>query len=123
MLKWQISIINNGKDINYIVNSLISYGKTIVGYGASAKLTTFLYQYKLSNSTIKYIIDDSIYKQYLYSPGLHIPIKPFNILATDKVDYIIIFSWNFTNEIVKKLEDYRKIGIRIIIPFPEIMII
>ena len=123
LLKWQISIINNGKDINYIVNSLISYGKTIVGYGASAKLTTFLYQYKLSNSTIKYIIDDSIYKQYLYSPGLHIPIKPFNILATDKVDYIIIFSWNFTNEIVKKLEDYRKIGIRIIIPFPEIMII
>ena len=123
LLNWQNDIIKNGKDINYIVNSLISYGKTIVGYGASAKLTTFLYQYKLSNSTIKYIIDDNIYKQYLYSPGLHIPIKPFNVLATDKVDYIIIFSWNFTNEIVKKLEDYRKTGVRIIIPFPEIMII
>ena len=105
------------------LNSLISYGKTIVGYGAPAKLTTFLYEYKLSNYIIKYIIDDNIHKQYLYSPGLHIPIKPFEYLSIDRPDYIIILSWNFKNEIIKKLEEYRKIGIRIIVPFPEIMII
>jgi len=112
-----------GNDINYILNSFVSFGKKIAGYGASAKSTTFLYQYKLSNKTIEYIIDDSVYKQDLFSPGLHIPIKSIDYLEICKVDYILILSWNFTDEIVKKLESYRKNGLRIIIPFPEIKII
>jgi hypothetical protein len=104
-------------------NSFISSGKKIAGYGASAKSTTFLYQYKLSNKTIEYIIDDSVYKQDFFSPGLHIPIKSIDQLEICRVDYIVILSWNFTDDIVKKLEPYRKNGLRIIIPFPEIKII
>jgi hypothetical protein len=38
-------------------------------------------------------------------------------------DYIIILSWNFTTEILKKLKPFREIGVRIIVPFPEIKII
>ena len=120
---WQNKIILCGNDINYILNSFVSFGKKIAGYGASAKSTTFLYQYKLSNKTIEYIIDDSVYKQEHFSPGLHIPIKSINHLEICKVDYIIILSWNFTDEIVKKLESHRKTGLRIIVPFPEIKII
>lgn len=121
--KWQNIIIRNGKDINYILNSFVSFGKKIAGYGASAKSTTFLYQYKLSNYTIKFIIDDNIYKQNYYTPGLNIPIRSINILDVEKIDYIIILSWNFTDEIIEKLQKYRDNGIRIIIPFPEIKII
>ena len=121
--QWQNIIIRNGIDLNYILNAFKSNGKTIVGYGASAKSTTFLYQFKLTNKIIKYIIDDNIYKQDYYTPGLHIPIKSSNILNIDKIDYIIILSWNFTEEILKKLDEYRKFGVRIIIPFPEIQII
>jgi SAM-dependent methyltransferase len=123
LLNWKTNIFRCGKDINYILNSLKSYGKHIVGYGASAKSTTFLYQYKLSNKLIDYIIDDNIYKQNYYSPGLHIPIKSISVLAIDRPDYIIILSWNFTEEIVKKLDKYRETGIRVIVPFPEIKII
>ena len=121
--KWQNVIIQNGRDINYLLNSFVPYGKKIVGYGASAKSTTFLYQFKLSCHTINYIIDDSIYKQNFYTPGLHIPIKSSNMLDVDKIDYILILSWNFTDEILLKLDKYRKNGLRIIIPFPEIKII
>lgn len=120
---WKINIIKCGIDINLILNGLTSYGKKIVGYGASAKSTTFLYQYKLTNKHIHYIIDDNIYKQNYYSPGLNIPIKSSHILNLDTIHYIIILSWNFTEEILKKLEPYRKNGIRIIIPFPEIKFI
>jgi hypothetical protein len=35
----------------------------------------------------------------------------------------IILSWNFVEEIIIKLQDYRNTGMRIIIPFPEIKII
>jgi dTDP-4-dehydrorhamnose reductase/SAM-dependent methyltransferase len=123
LLKWQNSILRNSKDINYLLNSLILNGKIIIGYGAPAKLTTFMYQYKLTNNLIKFIIDDNPSKQNLLTPGIHIPIKPFNILYTEKIDYIILFSWNFVDEIIKKLENFRDIGVRIIIPFPEIKII
>ena len=72
---------------------------------------------------IDYIVDDNIYKQDYYSPGLNIPIKSSHILNIDKIDYIIILSCNFTEEIIKKLEINRKNGLRIIIPFPYIKII
>lgn len=123
LVLWQNKITLCGNDINYLLNSFISYGKKIAGYGASAKSTTFLYEYRLNNKTIEYIVDDSIYKQNFYSPGLHIPIKSIHNLNILKVDYIIILSWNFTTEIVEKLEPYRKTGLRIIVPFPEIRII
>ena len=121
--KFKINILRCGKDINYILNSLHTYGKKIAGYGASAKSTTFLHQFKLSGKLFECIIDDSIYKQNYYSPGLHIPIKPFDILQIEKIDYIIILSWNFAEDLIKKLEPYIQNGIRVIIPFPEIRII
>jgi dTDP-4-dehydrorhamnose reductase len=120
---WKNKITLCGNDINYLLNSLITYGKRIAGYGASAKSTTFLYEYRLNNKLIDYIVDDSIFKQDFYSPGLHIPIKSSNYLSIQKVDYIIILSWNFTADIIEKLESYRNNGLRIIIPFPEIKII
>lgn len=121
--KWQTKILQCGKDINCILNSFVSNGKKIAGYGASAKSTTFLHQYKLSNKLINYIVDDNIYKQDFFSPGLHIPIKSIYNLEVEKVDYIIILSWNFKNEIIQKLQPYMDTGVRIIIPFPEIQII
>ena len=120
--QWQNIIIQNGRDIRSILNSFVANGKKIVGYGASAKSTTFLYQYKLSCKTIDYIIDDSIFKQNHLTPGLHIPIKSSEMLKIDKIDYIIILSWNFIDEILLKLDKYRANGLRIIIPFPEIRI-
>jgi dTDP-4-dehydrorhamnose reductase/2-polyprenyl-3-methyl-5-hydroxy-6-metoxy-1,4-benzoquinol methylase len=123
LLKMKNNITKCCTDIRYIINGIIASGKIIVGYGASAKSTTFLHQFNLSNSTIKYIIDDNIYKQNFYSPGLHIPIRSINILETEIINYVIILSCNFTEEILSKLEKYRVLGLRIIIPYPEIKII
>ena len=120
---WKINIIRCSNDINYLLNGLKTYGKRIIGYGASAKSTTFMYQYKLNHSIIDFIIDDNIYKQNYYSPGLNIPIKPVNILKTERADYVIILSLNFITEILKNLTEYRNNGLRIIIPFPEIKIL
>jgi SAM-dependent methyltransferase len=119
--KFKINVLRCGKDINYLIDSLVRNGKKIAGYGASAKSTTFLHQFKLYG--FEFIIDDNIYKHNYYTPGLHIKIKQFNVLDTEKIDYILILSCNFTNELIKKLEPYRQHGLRIIIPFPEIKII
>ena len=58
----------------------------------------------------------------MYTPGSNIPIKPLSNLDIDRADYVIILSTNFSNELVKKLEKHRNNGLRIIIPFPQIVI-
>jgi dTDP-4-dehydrorhamnose reductase len=121
--KWKYSIEQICNDINCIINSFVNSGKKLAGYGASAKSTTLLYQLRILNHTLQYIVDDNVYKQNMFSPGLNIPIKPPEILSIEKVDYIIILSCNFVEEIVSKLELYRNAGLRIIIPFPELRII
>ena len=122
-MNWSESIISKKKSILDTLQQLVSDQKVIVGYGAPAKLTTFMYLYQLNNDLIKYIIDDNSYKQGLFTPGTHIPIKNCDILNTDKVDYIFLFCWNFADEIMPKLQKYRNNGIKIIIPFPDLKII
>jgi SAM-dependent methyltransferase len=123
LYKWKNNILLNSRDLNYLLRSLINEGKTIVGYGASAKSTTFTHQFNLSNNIIKYIIDDSYLKQNLFTPGYNIPIVSIDILNTEKCDYLIILSWNFLEDILVKIDQYRKDGLRVIIPFPNICII
>ena len=120
---FQYKVERNTKDIKLIISSLYNAGNKIAGYGASAKSTTFLHQILTTPEYITYIIDDNIYKQNLYSPGFHIPIKPLNILDLEHIDYVIILSCNFASQLIEKLEPYRQKGLRIIIPFPEIKII
>ena len=123
LYKWKNNILLNSRDLNYLLRSLINEGKTIFGYGASAKSTTFTHQFNLSNNIIKYIIDDSYLKQNLFTPGYNIPIVSIDILNTEKCDYLIILSWNFLDDILVKIDQYRKAGLRVIIPFPNICII
>lgn len=123
LLMWKTNIIQIGMDINYLLNGIVTGGRTVAGYGASAKLTTFFYEYRLSAKIIKYIIDDNRLKQNLLTPGIHLPIYPIEHLRIEKVDYLIIFAWNFADEIIGKLVFFRTTGLRVIIPFPEIRIL
>jgi SAM-dependent methyltransferase len=122
LLYWKINIIKSVNEFNDIIIGLVNRGKKIGGYGASAKSTTFLYQCKMNNYLIKYIIDDNHLKQHKYTPGLHIPIKSREYICIEPLDYIIILSWNFTDDIVKIIKSYT-CNIRIIIPFPKFQII
>ena len=123
LLTWKEKIIFNSRDLNYIINSFINQNKIIFGYGASAKSTTFIHQFNLSNKVIKYIIDDSYLKQNLFTPGTNIPIVSMDILNYEKCDYLLILSWNFLDDILLKIDKYRKCGLRVIVPFPNINII
>ena len=123
LIQFQTKIDRIIKDVHILLVGLMNAGYTIAGYGASAKSTTLLHQLLTNSTSLKYIIDDNVYKQNMYSPGLHIPIKPLNELTVQKVDYVIILSCNFSQQFLEKLEPYRKTGLRIIIPFPEIKII
>jgi len=112
-------IEKNKKELNVLLKNLKLQRKKIVGYGAPAKGNTLLNYFKIGPETLDYIIDDSVYKQGLFTPGTHIKVVSSDIILKDKPDYIFILAWNFAEPIMKRLTDYKSKGGRFIIPVPK----
>ena len=107
------------KKINYLKKNK----KQIVGYGAAAKANVLLNYFVLDTKTIDYIVDSTPYKQGLFTPGTHIPIYSEEKIYDNIPDYILIFAWNFSKEIIKKNIKYKKSGGKFIIIEPKLEII
>ncbi len=101
--------------LRQLLQELKSKGKSIVGYGAPAKGNTLLNYFGIGPETLDYIVDDSPWKQSLYTPGTHIPVVGFEELQKRRPDYIFILAWNFAEPIMKKCADFGNF----IIPVPE----
>ena len=56
----------------------------------------------------KLIIDDNKLKQGNYIPGTNIKIVAKESVNT-KIDYLIVFAWNYFSEIKKKIKIAKKI--------------
>ena len=109
-------------ELQELFKKLKTDNKTIAGFGAPAKATTFMYQFGIDQNVIDFIIDDSPLKQGLFSPGMHIPIYSSEKLYSEKPDYVVILAWNFAQSIMNKHEKYKKIGGHFIVPLPELEI-
>ena len=63
-------------------------GKSIIGYGAPAKVTTLMHHFEIGEDIVDFIVDDSEWKHYLYTPGKGIPIVLKTLL---EIKILIIF--------------------------------
>ena len=81
--------------------------KSIYGYGAAAKTSTVLNFFKIKNSKF-HVIDDNKLKQGNYIPGTNIKIISRDHV-NEKIDYLIIFAWNYFSEIKKKVTIAKEI--------------
>ena len=111
------------KNLNELLTNLKKEGKSVAGYGAPAKATTLLNFLGLDNNKIEYAIDRSPLKQGLFIPGTGIEIKSPQILNETNPDYLILFAWNFKEEIMNQLSSYTEKGGKFIIPLPNLDII
>lgn len=109
------------KSFRVNVLKLKGEGANVWAFAASAKGNTLLNCAKINNEIINYIIDETPEKNFQYSPGTGIMIKGMHMIEAHQPDYIIILSWNFAEEIMKKLNKIYK-G-KYIIPIPDFNII
>lgn len=79
-------------------------GAVIAGYGAPAKLSTFLNYCGIGPETISFVVDSTPAKQNKLVPGVHIPILPESELQVLKPDVIFISAWNWKKEIEAKIK-------------------
>lgn len=110
------------RDLKTYLKKIKLQGKTIVGYGASAKGNVLLNYCKIGTDLLDYIVDSILYKHGRYTPGTHIPIFPEIRLQKDIPRYALILAWNFADEIIRKQTKYRKKGGQFIITIPYLRI-
>jgi SAM-dependent methyltransferase len=112
-----------GNELTAILTQIRLDKKSIAGFGAPAKATTLMHQFRLDSDTIKFIVDDSPLKQGLFTPGLHIPVLAPEALEQRNPDYLLLLAWNFADAIIEKSRSYLDRGGRFIIPVPKVEVI
>ena len=85
------------------INQLFQRGEMVCIYGAPAKLTTLLYATGLENVPFNCVGDDNPRKIGRKTPGNHIPIVSVEDMLERKPDTILVASWNFFDDIKRKL--------------------
>jgi len=97
--------------------------KRIAAYGASAKGTTLLNYFEIGEGLIDFVVDISPFKHGYHTPGTHLKINPVEYLSKEKIDYTLLLTWNFLEEILNQQEEYRVNGGKFIIPIPEVLVV
>jgi len=98
-------------------------GKSIVAVSAPAKGMTLLNYCEIDSSILDFLTEKSSLKIGKFSPGAHIPIFPDEKLEEEKIDYALLLAWNFADEIMENLADFKKSGGKFIVPIPNPKII
>src|SRR5581483_4802199 len=122
-LTFQREIEENKVKLLKLLSSIKKSKKTIAGYGAPAKGNTLLNYFGIGTELLDYIVDDSPWKQGLYTPGKRIPVVSSKCLYKNPPDFLLILAWNFAAPIMKTHEKYKRQGGKFIIPVPSPKII
>lgn len=122
-LQFAQRIEKNKQELKQLLSKLKKSNKTIIGFGAPAKGNTLLNYFEINGRYLDYIVDDSVYKQGLFTPGTHIPVVSPQKLTAKLPDYILILAWNFTKSILDKYKRLQKLGVKFIVPVPKPQII
>jgi len=97
-------------------------GKSVAGYGAAAKGNTLLNYAGIRPDLLPFVVDRNPAKQGRHLPGSRIPVFSEKALAENKPDYIVIFPWNLSKEIIHQLAYVREWGGKFVLPIPTLEI-
>ncbi|MDR2116030.1 MAG: class I SAM-dependent methyltransferase [Planctomycetaceae bacterium] len=98
-------------------------GECVAAYGAAAKGNTLLNFCGVKADLIDFVSDRAESKQGKYLPGSRIPVYPETEIQKRKPNYIIIFSWNIRDEIVRQLDYVKDWNGKFVTVIPELKII
>ena len=106
-----------------LLKDLKTQGKRVVGYAATSKSTTVLNYCGIGPDLIEYICDTTPIKQGKLSPGMHIPIVPYENFKNNPPDYAVLLAWNHAEEIMAKEKEYVAAGGKWIVHVPEVKVL
>lgn len=105
--KFRQSVESSRISLLYKLNEIKQSGGNIVGYAATAKSATITNYCGIGPDLIDFICDTTPIKQGKFSPGAHIPVKPYQEFLDNPPTHALLFAWNHTKEIMEKEKDYK----------------
>jgi methylation protein EvaC len=92
----------------------------VVGYGATSKSTTTINFFGITPDLVEFICDTTPAKQGLFSPGMHIPVRPHAEFAAGYPERALLFLWNHADEVRAKEAAFARSGGRWIVYVPAV---
>jgi C-methyltransferase C-terminal domain/Putative zinc binding domain/Methyltransferase domain len=109
--------------LEFLINAKRA-GKQVVGYGAPAKSNTLLNYAGIRTDLIDFTVDLNPYKQGLFTPGTHIPIRGPEAITEARPAYVVIMPWNLRDEITEQLRPMlAEWGGKLVVAIPALEII
>lgn len=98
-------------------------GAKVCGYGAPGKGNTLLNYCGIGTDFLDFTVDRNPYKHGLYTPGMHIPIRPVSAIDDARPDYLLVLPWNLKQEIVEQMRHVGDWGCKFIFAIPSVEVI
>ncbi|HUI78100.1 MAG TPA: class I SAM-dependent methyltransferase [Bryobacteraceae bacterium] len=117
--KFAANVAASREMLQNLLCRLRTAGRSIAGYGAPAKGNTLLNYCGIDTSFLPFTVDKNERKVGLYTPGMHIPVRPVSALLEEQPDDVLILAWNYAGEIISQQQAYRARGGRFITPVPQ----
>lgn len=106
-----------------LLNDIKKQGKRIVGYAATSKSTTIINYCGITTDHIEFISDTTPVKQGKFSPGAHIPVRPYEDFVVNYPDYALLFAYNHAKEIMAKEQKFIESGGKWILYVPKVQVL
>ncbi|MFG2335734.1 methyltransferase domain-containing protein [Streptomyces yangpuensis] len=106
-----------------LLRRLRDEGRTVVGYGATAKSATVANYCGIGPDLISFISDTTPNKQGRLTPGSHIPVRSRADFENPYPDYAVLFAWNHAEEIIAKEQRFRDSGGKWIRYVPDVRVL
>jgi SAM-dependent methyltransferase len=116
--RFAVAVAENRRALIWLLHKLKHEGKRLAAVSAPAKGMTLLNYCRLGTETLDFVTEKSTLKIGRYTPGTHLPVYSDAALIEHMPDYALLLAWNFAEEIMANLAEYRDRGGKFIIPIP-----
>jgi methylation protein EvaC len=110
-------------DLIELLEDLKQQDKRVVGYGATSKSTTVTNYCGITPDLVEFISDTTPIKHGKFSPGAHIPVRPYEEFVDNYPDYALLFAWNPAAEIMAKEQKFRRAGGQWLVYVPRVEVL
>ena len=121
--KFSKKVKRNREELVSMLNSLKISGKKVAAVSAPAKGMTLLNYCRIGTEKLEFVTEKSTLKIGRHCPGVHIPVVGDDSLIINKIDYALLLAWNFSEEIMNNLKEFKENGGKFIMPIPHPRII
>lgn len=110
-------------DLTRTVSRAVESGSRVAGLGASAKSTVWINACRFTRKEISFITDNTLQKQNCFSPCSDIPIVDEGGILRELPNFVVMFAWNYRDEILEKFSRARSNGVKFIVPVPAVTVV